>query len=329
MHQKFPATRLRRNRIASWAISLGAEHTVTTHDLVLPLFVQDGNNLKTPIQSMPGCYVYSIDQLILVALEAQQCGIQAIALFPKVAQHFKSESGDEALNKDNLICRAIKALKDAGVVMGIIVDIALDPYTTHGHDGVLVNDLIDNDKTLDRLAEQASLLAHAGADVLAPSDMMDGRIGMIRSRLESERHQDIILLSYAVKYASKFYGPFRDAIGSQSHLGTKDKTTYQMHIANSKEAITEVALDLQEGADWIMVKPGMPYLDVIHLISLNFQAPLFAYQVSGEYSMIHHLAQTTQQPFMDLMYEALVGFKRAGAQAIFCYAALEVAKSLG
>jgi porphobilinogen synthase len=328
MHNKYPFTRLRRGRQASWSRLLVKENHLTSSNLILPLFVEEGDGEPSTIESMPGCFNYSIKYIINKAQEAEALRIPAIALFPKIASSKKTEDGIEAINPDNLICRTIRAIKEQKLNIGVIADVALDPYTSHGQDGIVKNGDVDNDLTLEQLKKQAIVLAKAGADIVAPSDMMDGRIGAIRCVLEEEGFKNIIILSYAAKYASKFYGPFRDAIGSTKQLGAQSKSTYQMDPANAKEALSEVTMDIQEGADWLMIKPGMPYLDIIKLVSDHVNVPLFAYQVSGEYTMLHELAKKSHQDFIPLMLEALLSFKRAGADAIFCYAAIEIAKEL-
>ena len=324
----YPFVRMRRNRKAAWIRELVAETTITPSDLIYPLFVTDGLGVKDEIKTMPGVYRLSIDQLILEAKAAESAGISAIALFPHVDQSLKSEDAKEAYNADNLVCRAIKALKDSGLSIGVICDVALDPYTSHGHDGIIVNGEVDNDINLDILAQQALTLVHAGADIVAPSDMMDGRILVIRETLEAENMHNIGIIAYSAKYASSFYGPFRDAIGSSANLKRASKASYQMDKRNIKEAIREIELDIEEGADMIMVKPGMPYLDVIKEATNIFNIPVLAYQVSGEYAMMKHAALQGCFDFDSVILESLISFKRAGATAVFTYAALEVAKKL-
>ncbi len=323
---QFPATRLRRTRMQPWSRALVAEHQLTTNDLIWPVFVIEGENLQEPIISMPGVYRYSIDRLMTEVREAQALGIQAIALFPVIAHALKTDDGQEALNPDNLICRTIRALKAEFPMLGIICDVALDPYTTHGHDGLVIDNEIANDATVAVLVHQALNQVKAGCDVVAPSDMQDGRIGAIRHALESAGYPNTLILSYTAKYASAFYGPFRTAIGSQAQLGQKDKKSYQQDPANSHESLREALLDIKEGADILMVKPGMPYLDIIYRMKTKFQIPVFAYQVSGEYSMLATCAEAGHLDFNQSMLEALLGFKRAGADAILTYAAKTIAR---
>lgn len=327
-HRRFPQTRLRRTRMQPWSRRLVAEHRLSPADLIWPLFIIEDDNAERQIASMPGVERLTIAQAIEAVAEARDLGIPAVALFPVVAAALKTEDGAEAFNPDNLICRAIKAIKAAVPDIGIIGDVALDPYTSHGHDGLLIDGEIVNDPSVEVLVKQALTLAQAGCDVLAPSDMQDGRIGAIRQALESAGFQQAMILSYAAKYASKFYGPFRDAVGSAANLAGGDKATYQQDVANSDEALHEVALDLQEGADMVMVKPGMPYLDVIYRVKQAFKVPTFAYQVSGEYAMLHQLAASSGDDVNALMIESLLGFKRAGADAILTYAAKQVAAKL-
>jgi porphobilinogen synthase len=325
----FPATRLRRNRRDDWSRRLVAEHRLDSADLIWPVFVLEGENLRRPVASMPGVERCSIDQLLLALTEAHGLGIPAVALFPVTPQERKSADGAEATNPDNLICRAVRAVKAALPELGVICDVALDPYTTHGHDGVLDREGgVDNDASLPILARQALVQAQAGCDVVAPSDMMDGRIGAIRRTLDEAGLGHTRILSYAAKYASSFYGPFRDAVGSSGTLGRKGKETYQMDPANADEALREVAQDLAEGADMVMVKPGLPYLDVVRRVKDAFAVPTFAYQVSGEYAMIRAAAQNGWLDGERAMLEALLCIKRAGADAILTYAALDVARRL-
>lgn len=313
------------------------ENRLSTHDLILPLIVKDGESLKEPIQALPDIYRHSPDKIVEQAKLADELGIPMIMLFPFTDPRLKCETGKEALNPDSLIPRTIKAVKDAGVKAIIATDIALDPYTTHGHDGVLTADYadIDNDKTIDILVKQALLYADVGCDVLAPSDMMDGRINAIRNVLEEEGHINKMILSYTAKYASVFYGPYRDAVGSLKSLETRDqlqaprdKKTYQMDPANSDEALLEAQLDIEEGADMLMVKPGMPYLDIIHRLKETFAKPTFAYQVSGEFAMLKHAANMGTFDFNTALLEALMCFKRSGCDGIVCYDAINVAKTL-
>jgi len=328
MTEKYPLTRLRRNRKSAWIRNLVAENKLNPSDLILPIFVQEGENKKTPIDSMPDVFRLSIDNLILKAEQAYKLGIPAIAIFPVTEQNLKSELGEEAYNPNNLVCRAVKAVKSRLPDLGIICDVALDPYTTHGHDGIIKNGDVDNDATIEILCKQAVAQAQAGCDIIAPSDMMDGRVGAIRLALDQNGFENVNILAYAAKYASAFYGPFRDAVGSKNNIGKSDKRTYQMDSANSREALREVALDVAEGADMVMVKPGMPYLDIMKLIKDNFDLPVFAYQVSGEYSMLKAAAANGYLDFDATMQESLLACKRAGASAIFTYAAVEIATLL-
>jgi porphobilinogen synthase len=324
----FPTSRPRRNRTDEWLRSLVAENTLSVNDFVYPLFVREGSSLKQPVEQMPNVFRYSIDELLKEVALAKSLGLNAIALFPYVEAELKSENAEESFKKDNLINRAIAEVKNKFPEIGVIADVALDPYTTHGHDGLFINDGVDNDKTLEILARQALSLAIAGADIVAPSDMMDGRVGYIRGALDASNSQKTKILSYAVKYASSLYGPFRSAVGSDKNLGAANKKTYQMHMANSREAIREVELDVAEGADAIMVKPGIFYLDIIRTIRDKFPLPLFAYQVSGEYAMLKAAATQGMLDYDKIIMEAMICFKRAGADAIFTYAALDVAKNL-
>lgn len=323
----FPATRMRRTRQARWSRSLVAEQSLSASDLIWPIFVVDGENKSVPVSSMPGVNRLSVDMAVRAALEAAAVGIPAIALFPYTDPGLRREDAAEALNPDNLVCRAVRAIKDAVPDIGIICDVALDPYTSHGHDGLLVDGAVANDPTVAILREQALNQAHAGADILAPSDMMDGRVGAIREALESANFQDTLIMSYAAKYASAYYGPFRDAVGSSSAL-KGDKKTYQMDPANSDEALREIALDVAEGADMIMVKPGLPYLDIVRRAKDTFQLPTFAYQVSGEYAMVMAASENGWLDGDRAMMEALLCFKRAGANGVFTYYALEAARRI-
>ena len=323
----FPLVRLRRNRHAAWSRRLVAEHTLSCADLIWPLFVIEGRQQREPVASMPGVERLSIDLLLTAAREAVALGIPAIALFPNTAPTLRSDDAREAFDPDNLVCRATRAIRDAGLDIGIILDVALDPYTSHGHDGLLIGGEIDNDATLDALVTQALVQAGAGADILAPSDMMDGRVGAIRRALEAEGHRNTQIMAYAAKYASAFYGPFRDAVGSSSTL-KGDKRTYQMDPANTDEALREVGLDIAEGADMVMVKPGMPYLDIVRRVSEAFQVPTFAYQVSGEYAMLTAAAERGWLDADKVMMESLLAFKRAGAAGILTYFAPRAARAL-
>ncbi|MBD26064.1 MAG: porphobilinogen synthase [Candidatus Marinimicrobia bacterium] len=324
----YPATRLRRSRASDWRRCLVRESVLTSNDLVLPIFLVEGSGVRKPIKSLPGVAQLSIDESIKTAKEARSLGIPAIALFPVVNPSLKDELGTEALKPDNLVCRAVKEIKSAVSDIGIICDVALDPYTTHGHDGLIVNGDVENDSTVEALVHQSLILAKAGCDVIAPSDMMDGRIGSIRKALEGERYTNTMILSYAVKYASSFYGPFRDAVGSTSALGAKGKHTYQMDFSNVDEALREAAFDVAEGADLVMVKPGMPYLDVVAAVNAHVNVPVLAYQVSGEYAMMAISAKAGVFDRTAVFYESLLAFKRAGASAILTYAALDVARAL-
>ena len=315
---KYPALRLRRNRKESWSRRLIQENTLSPNDFILPIFLIDGSNKKQPIQSMPGVYRYTINRLNQIVDKALKLGIPMIALFPKTKENFKDEIGSESLNEDNLVCKAILHVKKRYKnQIGIMCDVALDPYTSHGHDGLIKHDKIMNDETIEILINQSLLQAKMGCDILAPSDMMDGRIGKIREALDNSNFKDVQILSYAAKYASNFYGPFRNAVGSKKLL-KGNKKTYQMDFRNSDEALREVALDIKEGADMVMIKPGMPYLDIISLVKKKFKIPVFAYQVSGEYSL---LSTAIQKNIINknAVYESLVAFKRAGANAIVSY----------
>ena len=324
----FPSTRMRRNRKTEWSRRLVAENIVTTDDLIWPIFLRDGENEREPIAAMPGVYRLTIDMAIDAAAQASNLGIPAIALFPHTNPTLKFADGREALNSDNLVCRATRAIKAQVPDIGIMCDVALDPYTDHGHDGLLNGHEIDNDRSIDVLVTQALVQADAGCDIVAPSDMMDGRVGAIRAALEEAGQTNVQIMAYAAKYASAFYGPFRDAVGSSLSLGRGSKRSYQMDPANSDEAIREVGLDIAEGADMVMVKPGMPYLDIVQRISETFDVPTYAYQVSGEYSM---LCGAAAQGWMDrdaVIIESLLAFKRAGAKGILTYFAHEVAEAL-
>ena len=324
---KFPNLRLRRLRKFNWSRKLVKENNLSPSDLIYPLFVVEGKNKKKPIKSMPNVYQYSIDKLGGVVNTVIRNKIPMIALFPSTPGNKKDPFGKEALNENNLVCKAIRYIKKRFKNdIGVMCDVALDPYTSHGHDGVLKKNYVLNDETVKILMKQALLQAQMGCDVIAPSDMMDGRIGKIRKHLDKNRYHDVQLLSYAVKYASNFYGPFRDAVGSKKTLKS-DKKNYQMDFANSNEAYREVALDIKEGADMVMVKPGMPYLDVIKSIKENFKIPVLAYQVSGEYSLIKNGIKNNLVN-KEAILESLMCFKRAGASAIVTYFALEIAKNL-
>ena len=323
----FPATRLRRNRKSAWARALVSENTLHVSDLIWPLFVVDGNNKVEPISSMPGVSRSSIDVAVARVKEARDLGIPMVALFPNTDPTLRSEDGAEAVNPNNLICRAVRAIKAAVPDIGILCDVALDPYTSHGHDGLMRDGEILNDETIAVLVQQALVQADAGCDVIAPSDMMDGRIGAIRSALEDAGHRHVQIMAYSAKYASGFYGPFREAVGSSGML-KGNKSSYQMDPANSDEALREVAMDLAEGADMVMVKPGMPYLDIIARVKAEFKVPTFAYQVSGEYSMLMAAIERGWLDPAEVIPESLLAFKRAGADGILTYFALDVAKGL-
>ena len=323
----YPALRMRRNRKADWVRRLVSEHNLSASDLILPLFVKDGNKKKESINNMPGIFRYSIKELYKVTERACKLKIPLIALFPCTNLSKKNIKGTEALNENNLICRAVKALKkEFKNDIGIMCDVALDPYTSHGHDGVLKNKKIDNDSTVEILIKQSILHAEMGCDIVAPSDMMDGRVGEIRKALDKKNFSDTHIVSYAVKYASNFYGPFRDAVGSKASL-KGDKKTYQMDYKNSNEALREVALDIKEGADIIMVKPGQPYLDIIRLIKDNCKIPIFSYQVSGEYALIKNGIKK-KIINEDAILESLISLKRAGSNAIVTYFSLDIADQL-
>ena len=324
----FPRTRMRRNRRDDWSRRLVREHSLTPDDLILPLFVHEGDKLRAAIGSMPGVERLSIDLLCETAHEAFSLGIPALAVFPVIDPSKKSDDGREAVNPDNLVCRAVRALKERVPGIGVICDVALDPFTTHGQDGLVQNGYVVNDETVEVLARQAVVQAEAGCDVVAPSDMMDGRIGRVRDALDAAGFQHTRLLSYAAKYASAFYGPFRDAVGSAKQLGKGDKRTYQMDPGNSDEALREVALDLEEGADMVMVKPGMPYLDIVRRVKDEFGVPTYAYQVSGEYAMLKSAAELGRLDFRAVVLESLLSFKRAGADGVLTYAAIDAARWL-
>ena len=328
-HPEFPSTRMRRNRSQDWVRRLTRESTVTPADLIWPVFVQEGQGVRTPIPSMPGVGRLSIDLVVKAVGDAKSLGIPAVAIFPVTPPELKTQDGDEATNPDNLVCRTVRAIKDAHDGIGVICDVALDPYTTHGQDGIVRDGEVLNDETVAMLCAQAFVQAQAGCDVVAPSDMMDGRIGAIREALDGEGLDHISLLAYAAKFASAFYGPFRDAVGSAQHLGTADKRTYQMDPANTDEALREVALDVAEGADMVMVKPGMPYLDIVRRVKESFGLPTFAYQVSGEYAMLRGAADQGWLDWEGVILESMLSFKRAGANGVLTYAAPEIAKLLG
>ncbi len=326
---QYPSTRLRRNRRDDWSRRLVRETHLCVDDLIWPVFVQEGHQARQPIASMPGLSRLSIDLLVTAVSEASELGIPAVALFPATPAEKKTPDADEAFNPENLVCRAVRAVKQAlGDRIGLICDVALDPYTSHGQDGLVRNGYVVNDESVEALCRQAVVQAQAGCDVIAPSDMMDGRIGRIRQALDQAGYQHVRLLSYAAKYASAFYGPFRDAVGSASSLGSGDKRTYQMDPANGDEALREVALDLAEGADLVMVKPGMPYLDIVRRVKETFAVPTYAYQVSGEYAMLCAAAERGWLDRERVVLESLGGFKRAGADGILTYFATEAARLL-
>jgi porphobilinogen synthase len=319
---------MRRGRSAPWIRAMLAETRLHPSDFIWPLFICDGEGCEEPIGSLPGVSRWSVDRLAAKARQAADLGIPCIALFPNTPNDLRTEDAREALNPDNLICRAIKAIKDAVPDIGVLTDVALDPYTSHGHDGLVDSSgYVLNDETVEILVEQALVQAAAGADIVAPSDMMDGRIGAIREALEREGHLNVAIMAYAAKYASAFYGPFREAVGSLGRL-KGDKRSYQMDSANIEEALREVDLDLEEGADFVMVKPGLPYLDVVARVKAEFGVPTFVYQVSGEYAMIEHSAAAGAADREALILETLLAFKRAGASGILTYHALDAARLL-
>jgi len=321
------SVRMRRNRRSEWARRMVREHVLTTDDLIWPMFVMDGTNARTPVPSMPGVERLSVDEIAREAARAAKLNIPCIALFPYTDPKLRDETGSEALNPDNLVCRAIRAIKNEVPEIGVLCDVALDPFTSHGHDGLLRDGVILNDETVAVLVKQALVQAEAGCDIIAPSDMMDGRVGAIRKTLDAAKFTDVSIMSYAAKYASAFYGPFRDAVGSAKTL-TGDKRTYQMDFGNSDEALREVALDIEEGADMIMVKPGLPYLDIAQRVKEIFGMPTFAYQVSGEYAMIMAAAQNGWLDGERAMIESLTAFKRAGCDGVLTYCAPRVAQKL-
>ena len=319
--------RPRRNRQYEWARRMVREHVVTTDDLIWPIFVADGVGKRTPVDSMPGVERLSVDACVHEAVRAAELDIPCIALFPYTDPTLRDAAGSEALNPDNLVCRALRAIKKEVPQIGLLCDVALDPYTDHGHDGLIRDGRILNDETVEVLVRQALVEAEAGADIIAPSDMMDGRVGAIRTGLDAAGYTDVQIMAYAAKYASAFYGPFRDAVGSAAAL-IGDKRTYQMDPDNSDEALREVELDLAEGADMVMVKPGLPYLDVVRRVKETFGVPTFAYQVSGEYSMIMAAVQNGWLDHDKAMMESIIAFKRAGADGVLTYFAPEIAKKL-
>ena len=325
---KFPTTRLRRLRHSDWMRRLVAENDLIPADLIWPIFVTENGSDAVEIPSLPGVWRLTLDELAPEVTKARDLGIPAVAVFPQTDPRLKTDDAKEALNPENLVCRAVRRIKELVSGIGVICDVALDPYSSHGHDGLLVEGKIINDQTVEVLCQQAVVQAAAGCDVIAPSDMMDGRVGKIRLALDEAGYQDTSILSYAAKYASAFYGPFRDAVGSAANLGMGDKKTYQMNPANSAEADREVEMDIVEGADMVMVKPGMPYLDIIKRIKSKYQMPTFAYQVSGEYAMLTAAANNGWLDRKSVVLESLVCFKRAGADGILTYFAREAAEYL-
>ena len=321
----FPNTRMRRIRQSKWIRNLIEENTISSNDMIWPIFLSEGSNVKEEIDTMPGVFRYSVDNLNEIVDIAENQKINLVALFPNTPEQVKSEDGAEALNPDNLVCKALRHLKSQNLNFGLMCDVALDPYTNHGHDGLIDNNEILNDETIESLVKQSLLLAQNGADVIAPSDMMDGRIGAIRNALEAEKYKNTILVSYSAKYASSFYSPFRDAVGSKKKLKS-DKKSYQMNIFNSDEALREISLDISEGADAVIVKPGIAYLDIIHRIKSKFQFPTFAYHVSGEYSLIKSAAQKGIIDENLVVLEHFAAFKRAGADAIISYYAPKISE---
>jgi porphobilinogen synthase len=322
----FPYLRMRRGRSTPWMRAMLAEHRLHPSDFIWPLFICDGRDREEPISSLPGISRWSIDRLGAKAREAAALGIPCVALFPNTPEKVRTERAEEALNRENLICSATKAIKDAVPEIGVLTDVALDPYTAHGHDGVVDEQgNVINDETVEILVQQALVQAKAGADIVAPSDMMDGRVAAIREALESAGHQNVAIMAYAAKYASAFYGPFRDAVGSRGRR-KGDKRGYQMDPANSEEALREVELDLSEGADFVMVKPGLPYLDIVARVRDAFGVPTFVYQVSGEYAMIEHAAAAGAGERDALILETLLAFKRAGATGVLTYHAVDAAR---
>ena len=324
----FPRVRMRRNRLSEFSRKIVSENNFSVNDLIYPIFITYGSKVKEEINSMPGIYRFSLDQLHKEIEYISSLNIPAIALFPKIENELKTPDGKEALNSNNLICEAIKISKKVNPDLGVITDVALDPYTDHGHDGIIHNNQIDNDLTLDILCKQAIVQAQAGCDILAPSDMMDGRVGAIRDTLDEHGLINVQIMSYAAKYASSFYGPFRDAVGSAVNLSKKSKKSYQMDPANSAEALREIRLDINEGADMIIIKPGMPYLDIISKAKNEFNFPVIAYQVSGEYSMIRAAIQNGWFDEEKIIFETMMCFKRAGCDGIITYFAPFVAQKL-
>lgn len=333
INPQYPNTRMRRVRQSSWSRNLVSENRLSVSDLIWPVFVHTGEKKSVEVESMPGVYRHSIDNLLELVREASELGIPAIAIFPQTDPSKKTDGAEEAINPNNLVCQTVAAIKSTVPEIGIICDVALDPYTSHGQDGLVRNGVVVNDESVKMLCEQALVQARSGCDVIAPSDMMDGRVGAIRMALDQEGFQNVMIMSYAAKYASAFYGPFRDAIGSKLNLNTGNilgggKQTYQMNPANTDEAIREVQLDIEEGADMVMVKPGMPYLDIVQRVKANFGVPTFAYQVSGEYAMLMAAVKNGWLDQDAVMMESLLGFKRAGCDGVLTYFAIEAARRL-
>jgi len=328
MNSEFPFTRLRRNRRTEWSRRLVRENSLTVSDLIWPVFVVEGTQQAIPVASMPGVVRFSIDRLVDEVRKTADLGIPAIAIFPVTPPEKKTPDGEESANPENLICRAMQAIRDAQIPVGLIADVALDPYTTHGQDGLVRNGYVVNDESVESLCRQAVNQASAGCDIIAPSDMMDGRVRAIRTALDAAGYVNVQIMAYSAKYASAFYGPFRDAVGSAKNLGGGDKRTYQMDPANTDEAMREVALDISEGADMVMVKPGMPYLDIVRRVKESFGVPTFAYQVSGEYAMISAAANNGWLNRESTILESLLCFKRAGADGVLTYFAVEAARLL-
>ncbi len=326
-HGQYPRTRMRRNRQDDWNRRLVAENTLSADDLIWPLFVHD-RDVATAVPSMPDVYRLSIAGVVDAARQAADLGIPVVAVFPAVEPELKNAEGDEATNPNNIVCQAVRAISDAVPGIGVMCDVALDPFTSHGHDGLIRDDYVVNDETVDVLCQQALIQAQAGCQIISPSDMMDGRIGAIRDCLDENGFDHVLIMAYSAKYASAFYGPFRDAVGSGTYLGKADKKTYQMDPANSDEAMREIALDIAEGADMVMVKPGMPYLDIVRRVKDEFGVPTFAYQVSGEYAMLTGAAERGWMDGERVMMESLMSFKRAGADGILTYFAAKAATLL-
>ena len=323
---KYPYTRLRRVRKSNWIRKLISENDLNVNDLILPIFIREGQKKVDEIKTMPGVYRYTVDRLDLIMSKVEKLKIPLVALFPYTPRSKKNLNGTEALNENNLVCKAIRFIKKKYKATGVMCDVALDPYTTHGHDGLIINKEIDNDETIKTLVKQSLLQAEMGCDIIAPSDMMDGRIGVIRKELDKNKFINVSLISYAAKYASSFYGPFRNAVGSKMSLKS-NKKSYQMDFRNSNEALREIGLDIKEGADMVMIKPGMPYLDIIKIVKDSFKIPVLAYQVSGEYSILKNGIQKNIIN-KEAIFESLMAFKRAGASAIVTYFAIEIANRI-